>query len=101
MKESDEELLADSGWVIECESPLELRHSDGSFATKFAAYVLMSHLNDEKNEKSNTIVDYFKIPYLKLDDINEYLKSRNWNASNVINITDHPVDKTFIIWVRV
>lgn len=37
MKKEDEELLAKSGWVVECESPLEIRHGDGSFATMQAA----------------------------------------------------------------
>ncbi|MBK6616193.1 hypothetical protein [Ottowia sp.] len=30
-------LLEQAGWTIECQSPLEIRHTDGSFATLNAA----------------------------------------------------------------
>jgi NurA-like 5'-3' nuclease len=30
---SDKKILESNGWVIECESPFEIRHEDGSFAS--------------------------------------------------------------------
>lgn len=47
MKKEDEELLAKSGWVVECESPLEIRREDGSFATMQAAEMVLSVLQEE------------------------------------------------------
>jgi hypothetical protein len=38
-----EELLAKYGWGLECESPLEIRHSDGSFASGQAAHIIVMH----------------------------------------------------------
>ncbi len=37
-------ILAENGWVIECESPLEIRHSDGSFASNNAARIIINSL---------------------------------------------------------
>lgn len=41
MDEEDIELLEKYGWVVECESPFEIRHEDGSFATKSAAWIIL------------------------------------------------------------
>jgi hypothetical protein len=37
-------LLKENGWEIECESPFEIRHKDGSFATMKAAYSIVEEL---------------------------------------------------------
>ena len=37
-----EELLEDNGWIIECYSPLEISHQDGSRATLTAAQIIMN-----------------------------------------------------------
>ena len=37
-------LLERHGWEVECESPFEIRHEDGSFATKQAATIVLSAL---------------------------------------------------------
>ena len=37
MTDEQKKLLAENGWTVECESPLEIRHEDGSFATSNAA----------------------------------------------------------------
>jgi hypothetical protein len=48
---SKEEILEKEGWTIECESPYELRHVDGSFASGQAAYIVADYiLNGEENE---------------------------------------------------
>jgi len=46
----NEALLKDLGWEIECESPLEIRHEDGSFASGYAAIILYDHLEEENSE---------------------------------------------------
>lgn len=43
--------LEAQGWVLECESPLELRHAEsGDFASGFAARVLLSELMAEEGK---------------------------------------------------
>lgn len=44
---SDEEMLALDGWEIECYSPFEIRHKDGSFATGQAADIVLQYIVDE------------------------------------------------------
>lgn len=41
---NDNELLKINGWDIECESPFEIRHEDGSFATGQAANIVLDYL---------------------------------------------------------
>jgi len=43
---SDEELLEKWGWSLECESPLEIRYEDGSFASGYAARIVINHLKE-------------------------------------------------------
>ncbi len=45
-KLSDEELLNSFGWSIECESPLEVSHTDGSFASGQAVKYLIDGLRN-------------------------------------------------------
>lgn len=52
---NDEELLNKNGWEIECQSPFEIRHKNGSFATMDAAYIIVSKL------KMNDIISDDKI----------------------------------------
>lgn len=40
-----EVLLKENGWEIECESPFEIRHKDGSFATNKAAHSIVEQLS--------------------------------------------------------
>lgn len=42
--QTDEKTLAENGWVIECESPLEIRNEDGSVATLNAAKIIIDSL---------------------------------------------------------
>ena len=42
-------LLEFNGWVVECESPFEIRHEEsGSFATGLAAIMVATQLEQEK-----------------------------------------------------
>lgn len=40
----NEDLLKENGWEVECESPFEIRHEDGSFASMNAAYSVVEEL---------------------------------------------------------
>ena len=35
------EMLEENDWTVECESPFEIRHKDGSFATGQAAEIVL------------------------------------------------------------
>jgi hypothetical protein len=39
-----EPILSRNGWTIECESPLEIRSEDGSFASGFAANIVIDQI---------------------------------------------------------
>ena len=42
MSPEDSEMLYRAGWEVECQSPLELRHRDGSVATRTAAEIVLA-----------------------------------------------------------
>ena len=44
----NEELLTENGWTVICESPFEIQHENGSFATMDAAYLILSTLKSKK-----------------------------------------------------
>jgi hypothetical protein len=44
MIDEHRKLLEDNGWTVECESPLEIRHEDGSFATLNGADMVLCQL---------------------------------------------------------
>lgn len=48
---SDRDILENYGWVIECESPYEVRHEDGSFASGQAVSYLIDSLKEEFKEE--------------------------------------------------
>lgn len=41
------EELAEAGWVVECISPFEIRHADGSFASGQAAIYVRNAIVEE------------------------------------------------------
>lgn len=43
------------GWTVECESPLEIRHTDGSFATLNAAEIVVENLEETLEENLNDL----------------------------------------------
>ena len=49
-KKTDTEILEEAGWTIECESPFEIRHEDGSFATGMAARIVRDELRRQYDE---------------------------------------------------
>jgi hypothetical protein len=50
MKMNKQEILEKEGWITECESPYELRHTDGSFASGQAAYIVADYILTQENE---------------------------------------------------
>ncbi len=54
MKKKIEKLLEDDGWIIECEFPLEIRHTESnSFATGIAAELVIDSLLNEHQIKGD------------------------------------------------
>lgn len=41
MTDTEKKLLEEEGWAVECESPFEIRHADGSFASGQAADIVL------------------------------------------------------------
>jgi hypothetical protein len=50
MSDDDERLIEARGWIVECYSPLEIRHEDGSFASLNAAEILVMWLKENPEE---------------------------------------------------
>lgn len=50
MNSKNELILEKNGWVIESYSPLEIRHSDGSFASEQAARIVIAKLTENEEE---------------------------------------------------
>jgi ribA/ribD-fused uncharacterized protein len=51
---SDEDYLKEEGWVVECESPFEIRHNEsGSFASGHAAYAVIRDIKANYNADEN------------------------------------------------
>lgn len=58
----DKKILKHFGWTIECQSPYEIKHEDGSFASGQAAHFVIEQLRSE----------YIEEQYEKLQD--EYIQ---------------------------
>jgi hypothetical protein len=43
---SDEEILEEHGWTMECQSPFEMSHKDGSRATGQGAYMILRQIRE-------------------------------------------------------
>lgn len=50
-----EEILNKNGWTVECSSPFEIRHDDGSFATGQAANLIFRSIVEENSSESNVV----------------------------------------------
>lgn len=51
MNSEDEALLSANGWTVECYSPFEIRHDDGSFGSGQAARYTLDALQAEHREE--------------------------------------------------
>ena len=47
---TDKEILEKAGWKIDCESPFEIRHDEGSIATGMAARIVADVLREQHEE---------------------------------------------------
>jgi predicted DNA-binding transcriptional regulator YafY len=54
----EKEILEQNGWTVECQSPFEIRHIDGSFATGQAAHLVLQSLEEEFNPAKTIFFDY-------------------------------------------
>ncbi len=81
-----ETFLGDLGWTIECESPLEIRHTDGSFATLQAADYLILGLKQDYN---------FEQPKTQNISIKDLI-AHSENLINVVNIAN--LEDTYQSW---
>lgn len=64
MNVQDKKLLEKHGWVVNCESPFDISHHDGSFATECAAEIVLKHLKDEltwrEDQRRKLAMEIFK-----------------------------------------
>ena len=69
MKNEHIELLEKNGWTVECESPFEIRHDNGSFATMTAANQIFDDLRREDEEVQKTIKSLEELNAIELEPI--------------------------------
>lgn len=55
--EDIEPILKRFGWTVECESPLEIRHKDGSFASNQAAKIVIEDVLTEDKDAYEHLQD--------------------------------------------
>lgn len=83
MTQEKYDILESLGWTVECESPFEIRHEDGSFATQNAAKIIMADVlkeyTQENTEKVHTIEDVIA----DLVVINDYVQTIVTNAQEL------------------
>lgn len=79
MKQNKYDILESLGWTVECESPFEIRHEDGSFATQNAAKIIMSDVLKE-HEETKVKVHIFEDVIADLEVINNHVQNIVSNA---------------------
>lgn len=63
-----ENLLKENGWEVECESPFEIQHQDGSFASMNAAYSVVEQLRlSGVMDNALLIIDAYKAELIDKD----------------------------------
>lgn len=74
MKAEDIELLENNDWIVECESPFEIRYKDGgAFASGLAAEIVLDELKRiERKEQKR--VEKFKLKCCKTCKLSRYFK---------------------------
>jgi len=61
MNKETEQILSFEGWVVECYSPLEICHEDGSFATLNAAKIVIEQIVNEYKVKESQNRRYYPL----------------------------------------
>jgi len=80
---TNEEILKEDGWVVECESPFEIRHEDGDFATGQAARMVVNQLREDKEaEDRSEVFSYLPLSEDLENEVTEFLK----RASDIAKI---------------
>ncbi len=83
MNPEEIEILVRNGWEIECESPFEIRHVDGSFAKGQAAYYVLEGIraDEEENDEFSRRLIYIDVGKLTPKEaeivINHYRRMAN------------------------
>lgn len=99
MKLTDEEILDRCGWSLDCQSPLNISHTDGTMATNYAAQVMIDYLRDEFEEEREDFVEALKprdiiedleniIPGFVVEAVNNLLKKNYRGSSTTIKQAD-------------
>ena len=89
MHEEDIKLLAKAGWQVECHSPFEIRHEDGSFATEQAAYIVLDSIREEYNIMSfEELALGSRFKYLDGKSNNIWIKISNDNLGLIVEYDD-------------
>lgn len=81
MQEKQKLLLEANDWKVICESPFEIQHEDGSFASRTAAYLVLNYLEELNTINSIKFDDAplgfrFKFPY-EFKDLRVWIKLSN------------------------
>ena len=76
-----EEYIESKGWTIECESPLEVRHTDGSFATLNAAQL---------------VIDSLRIPDI---NVTWFHPAKHWQCEEIIRDDERDGMKKGDLWI--
>jgi hypothetical protein len=78
MCEENLKLLEENGWTVECQSPLEISHESGAFATLYAVDYIIHGLSIEKDNlfgKLNLIKNAYEAKLIDGDKfISEVIK---------------------------
>lgn len=83
MKPEDVKLLRKNGWEIECESPFEIRHENGSFASMTAANIIFDKLRNEEDKIKKTIKSLEELNSIELIPL--YTESMVYEVNTVYN----------------
>lgn len=91
MHMKDESLLKAAGWTLECDSPFEVRHRDGSFASGQAARLVMeavrteskmlSPCSDESRKPLKEVIEQLEATIRCLVGVREEARKTNTEAA--------------------
>jgi glycerophosphoryl diester phosphodiesterase len=86
MKDSDIKILEDNGWMVECESPFEISQNDGSFASNYAAKLILETLKQSNSDPVKKLCDTLS------DTLADYQLDYDKTIKCIIEIKDERLD---------
>lgn len=101
MTQDDETLLEREGWVVECQSPFEIRHTEsGSFATGLAAKLVLQAVREEQElapllnmATATALVEQFDKTVAALAEVCEQARAQGteqaWKLAFGLVFSDH------------